>query len=165
MPFTPYHFGPASWIGLLFNRYLDFLTFLIASVIIDIEPFLVIVFQLNYPLHGYLHTFLGATFTAFLLAILMNRLKPWLDNLMVIFHLKQPTNFSKIVIASICGCYSHILLDAPLYPDIHPFYPIKTNPIYSLVSSSTIYTFCAVSFLVGLILLLIKIYAIKKENI
>jgi len=55
MPFTLFHLGP----GLLLLTYVDFPTFLVASVIVDIEPFLVLTLDLNYPLHGFLHPFLG----------------------------------------------------------------------------------------------------------
>jgi hypothetical protein len=64
MPFTPYHLGPALFLGLLFLRFIDFPTFLIASVIMDVEPFLVLFFNLNYPLHGFFHSLLGGTLVA-----------------------------------------------------------------------------------------------------
>lgn len=165
MPFTPYHFGPSSWLGLLFNRYLDFLTFLIASVIIDIEPFIVIVFNLHYPLHGYFHTVLGATIIALLLAGIMNKMKRWVDKLMLFLSFHQKTNFRKILIASFTGTYLHILLDAPLYNDIHPFYPFTTNPFYGLVSASVVHSFCAISFIIGIFLYLIRIAAKKKDKL
>ncbi|MFW9990322.1 MAG: hypothetical protein ACFFC3_16900, partial [Candidatus Odinarchaeota archaeon] len=61
MPFTPYHLGPGLFIGLLFLSFIDFPTFLIASVIVDIEPFFVLYFNLDYPYHGFFHSFLGGT--------------------------------------------------------------------------------------------------------
>jgi len=61
MPFTPYHLGPSSWIGLILFKILDFPTLLVASVVIDIEPFCVFVFNAPWPLHGFLHSFLGGS--------------------------------------------------------------------------------------------------------
>ena len=37
MPFTSYHLGPGLMIGLLFINIIDFPTFLIASIIVDIK--------------------------------------------------------------------------------------------------------------------------------
>ena len=51
MPFTPYHLGPGLFVGLLFLSFIDFPTFLVASVIVDVEPFMVLALNLNYPLH------------------------------------------------------------------------------------------------------------------
>ena len=67
MPFTPFHLGPALGLGLPLRRYMHVPTFIVASVILDVEPFLVLQFGLNYPLHGYLHTFLASLFVGFLL--------------------------------------------------------------------------------------------------
>ncbi|MCK5333900.1 MAG: hypothetical protein KAJ24_05270, partial [Candidatus Aenigmarchaeota archaeon] len=43
----------------------------------------------------------------------------------------------------------HILLDAPLYADIRPFYPFQSNPLYGLFSAGHIYTFTGISFIIG----------------
>ena len=37
MPFTPYHFGPSGFVGLLFRRWLDVPVFIAANVLVDIE--------------------------------------------------------------------------------------------------------------------------------
>ena len=60
MPFTPFHLGPALGFGLPLRRYIHLPTFIVANVVIDLEPFFVIVLGLmgKYPLHGYLHTFI-----------------------------------------------------------------------------------------------------------
>ncbi len=63
MPFTPFHFGPTLGFGLSLRGYLHAPTFIIANVIVDVEPFLVLFLGLRYPLHGYLHTFLLALVT------------------------------------------------------------------------------------------------------
>ena len=39
-------------------------TFILANVVLDIEPLLVLIMGLNYPLHGYLHTFIAAVVVA-----------------------------------------------------------------------------------------------------
>ncbi|NOQ38614.1 hypothetical protein GQ472_07065, partial [archaeon] len=64
MPFTPFHLGPALFLGLVFFRYLNLPAFLIANVIVDVEPFVVLLFGLDYPLHGFFHSFLGGSLIA-----------------------------------------------------------------------------------------------------
>ncbi|NHJ12817.1 MAG: hypothetical protein EAX95_04035 [Candidatus Thorarchaeota archaeon] len=66
MPFTPYHLGPAFLIGVIFFPALDVAALLLSSVTIDIEPLAMLMFGIPGPLHGYLHTFLGATVMAIL---------------------------------------------------------------------------------------------------
>ena len=59
MPFTPFHLGPALFLGLLLFRLVDLPTFLAANVILDLEPLAVLLLDLDYPLHGLFHSFLG----------------------------------------------------------------------------------------------------------
>lgn len=145
MPFTLFHFGPALFLGLLLFRHIGFLTFLVASVIVDIEPFLVILLGLNYPLHGFFHSFLGGSLVAVALSLLM-----------VQFSKQKPAG---IWLAAFSGIYLHILLDSPLYTDIKPFYPLAANPFYGLVPASMTYAFCALLFLAGILLYFVRGHA------
>ncbi len=158
MPFTPYHWGPSSWIGLILFKIFDFPTLLIASVIVDIEPFCVLVFNLNYPLHGFFHSFLGGSIIAVLTSLVMYFSKNNIKKLMAAFKLEQDSSYKKILWTSFFGVYFHILLDSPLYRNIKPFYPMEINPFYGLVSSQQIYLFCSLSFLIGV---LFYLFAIK----
>ena len=144
--------------GLLLFGYLDLPTFLVASVIIDIEPLLVLSLNLRYPLHGYLHTFLGGTIVAFLLALAMSRMRGTLSPLMSFLKLEQKTSFKSIVLASVFGICLHILLDSPLYSDIRPFYPTESNPLlgHGMLVGLEIYTFCVLCFVGGAI-----VYAVR----
>jgi membrane-bound metal-dependent hydrolase YbcI (DUF457 family) len=130
MPFTPYHFGPGLFVGLLFLSFLDFPTFLIASVIVDVEPFLVLVFNLDYPLHGFFHSFLGGTIAALFLAGFMIAIRKYFTPIISFFKLEQDVSYKKILAASLLAVYIHILLDSPIYIDIKPFFPLDYNPFY-----------------------------------
>ena len=151
MPFTPFHIGPSAWMGLLLFKILDFPSLLIASIIVDIEPVCVLVFNLNYPMHGFFHSFLGSSIIAVLNAILMHSLRDSVKELMRAFKLEQDSSFKKILWTSFFGVYFHILLDSPLYNDIKPFYPSNDNPFYGIFSSQQIYHFCTFSFLIAII--------------
>jgi len=69
IPFTPYHLGPSGLFGILFLKWVDLPTLLIASIILDVEPILVIVFNLPYPIHGFFHSFLGGFLSSYYLDI------------------------------------------------------------------------------------------------
>lgn len=160
MPFTPFHLGPAAVLGLLFNRYINLTTFLVASIIIDIEPFVVSFFNLDYPLHGFLHSFLGGGVVAILLSLITITLSNEIQELTSFLRIKQ--NFSKkaIWIASFSGIYLHILFDAPLYTDIKPFYPLNINPFYG-INSWIIHITCDISFFIGILIYLFMLF--KKK--
>ena len=152
MPFTPFHWGPSSWIGLLLVRFINLPAFLIASVIIDIEPFFVLTLSLNYPLHGYLHTYLVGTLVAIILSLILRRLVNITNRIAVTFKVPHMSSFRVILISCLLGVYFHIFLDSFLYEDIKPFYPFSLNPFYGLVSFGFMYAFCGFSLLLGLLL-------------
>jgi len=78
MPFTPYYLGPCLVIWLPLKKVMHMPTFVLATVVLDVEPLSVLLLGLNYPLHGFIHTF----FTAFLvgagLGCLMLTVEPFL---------------------------------------------------------------------------------------
>jgi len=144
MPFTPFHLGPSLGLGLPLRRYLHVPTFLLASIIVDVEPFLVLFLGLRYPLHGYLHTFLLAIPLGLALGYTMFFLEKFLQPLYKIFLLEthKSLRLKSFVVAGSLGTGLHVLLDAPLYADITPFYPITTNPLYEPSLTLEIYSLC-----------------------
>ena len=162
-PFTPLHWGPSSWIGLILFKIFDFPTLLISCVIVDVEPFCVFIFNAPWPLHGFLHTFLGGSIVAIITAIILYFLKKPIKKLMSIFKLSQDSSFKKIILTSFFGVFSHILLDAFLYEEMNPFYPFKGNPFLGLFSSFNVYLFCSLSFLIGVLIYLIRLSLIRKN--
>ncbi len=149
MPFTPFHWGPSSWLGLLLFRFINLGGFLVASVIVDIEPFCVLVFNLNYPLHGFFHSFLGGTIAAMVLSGVFYRFRAVINKILTPLKLAQESSYRVILFSCFIGVYFHIFLDSFLYTDIKPFFPLAGNPFYGLISFPLMYLFCAVSFLVG----------------
>lgn len=149
MPFTPFHWGPSSWLGLLFFRFINVGAFLAASVIVDIEPFCVLVFNLEYPLHSFLHSYLGSTIIATLFSLVYYRLRHQINKVLKFFRIAQDSSLPVIFFSCLLGVYFHIFLDSFLYTDIKPFFPLTMNPQYGLISSPLMYLFCSTSFLIG----------------
>jgi hypothetical protein len=88
MPFTPFHFGPALLLGLALFTVFDLPTLLIASVIPDIEPFYVMYFNVyGYPLHGFFHSYLGASILAFLVTVIVYPLRGLFGKVMALFQI------------------------------------------------------------------------------
>ena len=145
MPFTPFHLGPGLGLGLPLRKYLHAPTFLLASVIVDVEPLLVLFLGLRYPLHGYLHTFLLAIPIGVVLGYTMFLLENFLKPLYKMFLLETGNNglsLKSYVVAGGLGTGLHVLLDTPLYADITPFYPVTTNPFYHPSLTLEIYSLC-----------------------
>lgn len=170
MPFTPFHFGPALGFGLPLRKYVHLPTFLVANVIVDVEPFLVFFLDLNYPLHGYLHTFLLAFFVGLTLGYVMFLLERVLKPLYKMFLLEAENelNLKSFLIPGIFGVMLHVLLDSPLYTDIRPFYPLSVNTLYNPALSLEVYSFCVWMGILGIIyyvgLLAFSIYRkLRKE--
>ena len=132
-------------------KLVDFPTLLVASVILDLEPLAVLILGLNYPLHGFLHSFLGGTIVAVALGLAMFRLSGTAQAVMKPLALEQSSSHRAIMLGSFLGVYSHILLDAPLYADIRPFYPFDANPLFTADPSAGIYIteLCVLLFLIG----------------
>jgi membrane-bound metal-dependent hydrolase YbcI (DUF457 family) len=113
---------------------------------IDIEPLLVIIFNLNYPLHGLAHSFLGATLIGLLWGFIVFRYRNVSAHFMEKIKFPYVTNLGKAILSGILGGWFHVLLDAPIYADIRPFYPVSRNPFYGLLDDPKMYLFCAICF-------------------
>ena len=151
MPYTPFHLGPALFFGLPLRKYMHAPTFFLANIIVDIEPFIVLVFGLNYPLHGYLHTFLFASISGLALGCIIFLVEGVFHGFFKAFLLEEehPSNVKAFMVAGISGTLLHVLLDSPLNGNIKPFYPLTFNPFYEPALMLEIYNFCTWTGLLG----------------
>jgi membrane-bound metal-dependent hydrolase YbcI (DUF457 family) len=165
MPLTPFHLGPGLLAGLLLLSYIDFPTFVIASVIIDVEPILVLTLDLNSPLHGFFHSFVGGTLVALLLAAVLSKVRAGLSPLLSFFKLEQKSSFKTILLASLSGLYFHIVLDSWMHLDIQPFYPLKFNPFLgsSALPGLRAYILCVWCFIGAAVIYLIRLFLIWRR--
>ena len=155
MPFTPFHLGPGLALGLALRKWLHPPTFIIANVVLDVEPFLVIVLGLEGPLHGISHTFIFAAVAGAVCGGVMKMLEGRLGGLFRALRIEgagqgASTGIKAFIVSGIAGCTLHVLFDAPLYADIRPLFPLEVNPLYSVVSGTMVYIMCIVLGLAGL---------------
>jgi len=166
MPFTPFHLGPALGLGLPLRKYMHAPTFILANVVVDVEPFLVLFLGLRYPLHGYLHTYILALALGLVIGYVIFLLER-------VFHpiyktlLLEPVdmlNLKSFLVAGVLGTTFHVLLDSPLYGDIRPFFPITDNPLYYPTLSLVIYGFCVLMGIVGFIYYIVALVYRHKQT-
>ena len=148
MPFTPFHFGPSACIALPFHKWIDVISFVFVSIVIDVEPFLVMLFDFNYPLHGYAHTFIGAGVLGALWGIAVFEVRRPLIRIFAKFRISYVPTAFKTVVSGILGGFFHVLMDVPLYTDIKPFYPSDYNPFYGLISHSQMHIVSGALFII-----------------
>jgi len=151
VPFTPFHLGPALAIGLPLRRHLHAPTFILANLVVDVEPLMALLAGRG-PLHGFFHTLLGATVLAFILAAMMVMLKELLGDLFRALRLEEgrlrPTAY---LAAALSGTWIHVLLDATMYPDVRPFWPSAYNPLcHPAALTAPVYAFCVLTAILGL---------------
>lgn len=157
MPFTPFHWGPTSCIGLSWFRGVDFPTLLVATTVIDFEPLLVLGLNLGYSHHGFFHSFVGCSLLAVVTGLVMYGVQDKVSEIMAEFKLKQNSSFKKILWSSFFGFYFHVLLDSLIYKEMNPFYPCEGNPLYA-VSPLNMYLFCGFALLAALLLYAIRLH-------
>jgi len=160
MPFTPFHFGPAILLGLLFLKKIDFPTFIAANMMIDWRAFLVVFGLWDGPLHGWVHTYLGATLMAILLGTVMLYLRPLIDEELIEMKIVQKISKTKIFLASFLGAFIHVTLDAFHHPLMEPFMPYNWRPLFGIFSTLEVRVLTFTCLLAGTILYILHIQEI-----
>ena len=144
MPFTPFHFGPALVVKGIAKGGFSLVAFAIAQILIDLES-LYFLLKHTWPVHRFLHTYLGATVVILVTVGIMR---------VLLRSLSIKPSSSSIIWSSMFGGYSHIVLDSVMHSDIIPLYPvIKSNVLLGAVTLSTLHNFCIYSGVVGLLML------------
>jgi hypothetical protein len=152
MPATPYHFLPHSAVALAFNRFVDWPTFLLANVFIDIQPLLVLLCVMDGPLHGLTHTYLIGCVIGAIAGICSYPFLPIYNRIFNALRFPYETNLKKLVLSGIFGAWLHILTDSPIYNDIKPFYPLTANPLYGLLNYQQMSQICLLFLAVAALL-------------
>lgn len=152
MPFTPFHMGPGILIKSVLRGAFSLMVFGWAQILMDIQPLIVILTGEGH-LHGFSHTFLGAS----LIAVFAALSGKYLSELGLLILRIQEGKTVVIawwvsVISAVIGCWSHVLLDAVMHLDVAPFSPFsQTNMLWNIISVETLHRMCLVSGLVGAI--------------
>lgn len=156
MPFTPFHMGPGIFIKALMQGSFSLMVFGWAQIIMDIQPLFVLITGSGH-LHGFSHTYIGAT----LLSLLAGLTGKYLAELgLWMLQIKDKSNqFTEqpirirwwvSLLSAFIGCYSHVVLDSVMHTDIEPFAPFtSSNSLWHLISVQDLHRFCLYSGAVG----------------
>ena len=157
MPITPFHFGPGAVIHALAPSKVSFLAFCAANVAMDVEPLYYMITQ-QYPLHRFLHTYVGAALVAIFVVVLFLAARRfaarfWLPNLFE-WRALSPC---PVVVGAAAGSCSHIVLNSLTHRDIGPLAPFsEANPLLGAVSLDALHLFCLASGVVAHLLLAVR---------
>ena len=167
MPFTPFHMGPGLLIKSVIREHFSLMVFGFSQVAIDIEVLFHMV-RRDQTVHGFNHTYVGATLIA-VISILIGRpvcqflLNRWIPSIDATFEnwLKGPKKISwaAAISGSLLGAYSHVFLDSIMHFDVRPLMPwSKDNAFLGFVSVQSLHIYCIVSGFLGAIVLLSLFY-------
>ena len=168
MPFTPYHFGPSGFIGLVFRKWIDIPVFVLANVIVDIEVLVVMLFTLGWPIHRYCHTFLIGAAVGALWGLAAWPLRNLFKKIMQLLRIPYKTSLPKMVISGILGLWLHILIDGAYHFDVKILWPNKIISIWRIIhrhlGQEKIETICLIFFLAGLVPYIFAVRSFSKNR-
>ena len=151
MPFTPYHMGPGILIKALLQGSFSLMVFGWAQIIMDIQPLIVMLTGEGH-LHGFSHTYLGAS----LLGIFSAFSGKYLSEFgLLIIGISKRSNPIKIAwwvvfLSAFIGTFSHVLLDSIMHADVEPFFPLtKHNQLWAILNYEQIHKLCLYSGILG----------------
>jgi len=158
MPFTPFHMGPGMALKSLAGDRFSLITFGAAQVVIDIEPGIGLL-RGSEVLHGWTHTYAGATVIAAAVVALrpvwLGVLRSW--NAQLRHHeldwmaSRDVLGWSAAAAGAFIGTYTHIVLDSVMHADIRPFAPFSNaNGLYEVISLPALHGTCAILGVAGL---------------
>ena len=162
VPLTPFHFGPSALVGLPLGKRVDLPAFLLANVVIDLEPAAAIFFNAPIAVHGPLHSWTVGPIVGALWGWLAFQLRPHFSPLMRRLRLPCAPTLAVSVISGALGFAFHVLLDAFMHADLKLFWPMMYNPLLHRVSSTDVYRFSALAFLPAL--LIYSVIAVRRRS-
>jgi uncharacterized membrane protein YfcA len=168
MPFTPYHFGPSAFVGLVFRKWLDIPVLVLANVIVDIEVLVIYLFRLGYPAHRYCHTLLVGAVLGILWGAAAYPLRRLFGRLMQLIRIPYQTGFLKMLISGVLGVWLHVFIDGLYHFDTHIFWPGKTvwlwTTMHHRLSEEQIKTICLFFLLAAVVPYLLAVRSFLKDN-
>lgn len=163
MPFTPFHMGPGLLVKALLQGSFSLMVFGWTQIVMDIQPLLVLVTGAGH-LHGFSHSYIGATLIAAASALTGKYLAEFGLRLMGQARY-LPISWPVATMSAAIGAYSHVVLDSLIHADLEPFAPFATvNPFLGFVSVTAIYQFCVYSGLAGVVLYFVLAFWLERRR-
>ncbi len=150
MPFTPFHMGPGIAIKAVMQGSFSLMVFGWSQILMDLQPLFVMLTGEGH-LHGFSHTWVGAT----LLALAATLTGKYLSEIgLYILGLNRQWQIRitwwVAVLSAFIGTYTHILLDSIMHADMVPGAPLFSgNPLLGWISISALHQFCLYTGVIG----------------
>ena len=153
VPFTPFHFGIGFAAKAAVQRRFFLSLFIVLQVAIDLESLYNLAYG-HYPVHRFLHTFVGATLLAiFALALVLIVVRRWASSR---GRRDWPARHFCASLLATClfATWSHVVLDGIMHQDARPLWPLTDrNPLLSLIGGGDLHLVCLVLGFFGLVAL------------
>ena len=150
MPFTPFHMGPGILLKAILQGSFSLMVFGWTQIVMDIQPLIVLIMQEGH-LHGFSHTYLGASLIAIFSAVTgkyLAQIGLWL--LRIEPEIKNNIAWWVALISAFIGSFSHVLLDSIMHDDVQPYFPFSlANHLLGFISVAALHKFCLYSGLLG----------------
>lgn len=151
MPFTPFHMGTGIFVKAILQGSFSLMIFGWSQIVMDLQPLWVMINGHGH-LHGFSHTFVGASLLAIFSALTGKYLAEFGLILLGITRKNQVIEITWLVafFSAFIGCFSHVVLDGIMHGDVQPFYPFTLeNPFLYLVSVNNLHKFSTYIGLLG----------------
>jgi membrane-bound metal-dependent hydrolase YbcI (DUF457 family) len=167
MPFTPYHFGPSGFIGLVFGKWIDLPVFVLANVVVDVEVLLVEMLGLGWPVHRYCHTLLIGAVIGAIWGVAAYPLRHLFKKMMRVFYIPYKTSLRKMVISGVLGVWLHVLIDGAYHSDVRVFWPHKTiwlqQVMHGRITREQIETICILFFIAAFVVYILAVTVFRRN--
>lgn len=137
-----------------------------AQIVMDVQPLFVLITGEGH-LHGFSHSFVGAGLLGAFSALSGKYLSELGLRVLGISKQQRPIIISWWVatVSAYIGTLSHVLLDAFMHGDLHPWYPFSPeNPFLGILSISELHQLCLYSGVAGGLLFFTVLWASKKSQ-
>ncbi len=165
MPFTPVHMGPGILIKAILQGSFSLMVFGWTQIVMDVQPLIVLISGEGH-LHGFTHTYVGASLIAVFAAVSGKYLSQFGLRL---FGLAKESPITILwwvsFVSAFIGSFSHVLLDSIMHSDVEPFFPFTTNnPILGVLSVSALHKLCLYTGMLGAFIFYIVQWVKRKPN-
>ncbi len=151
MPFTPIHMGPGLLIKAILQGSFSLMVFGWTQIVMDLQPLIVLITGEGH-LHGFTHTYIGASLIAIVAALTGKYLSEFGLKLLCISSNERVLSISwhVAIFSAFIGSFSHVLLDSIMHFDVEPFYPFSSNNLFlGLLTINQLHQLCLYSGVFG----------------
>ena len=143
--------GPGMLIKSLLNGSFSLMIFGWSQILMDLQPLFAMITNED-KLHGFSHTFFGASLIAIIAVLTGKHLSEFGLRITGYSNRNKPIKIFWFIafFSAFIGTYSHVVLDAIMHSDVEPYYPFSiTNNFLSILSVQLLHEFCIYSGLIG----------------